>query len=123
MMSLGDDGERPETADDVVLEVFLQAARRMGVLRPERLRQRRQDDQAVDDDALGDGLVAGVGDQAAGIVVAVAGNVDDMPLRLERRALQLAYGEVDGAADRGAAGERSRRLDQPVAEGARRLAV
>src|SRR5712672_754699 len=112
MMSFGNDGECPETADDVVLKVFFQTARRMRVLRPERFRQRRQDDQAVDGDTLGDGLVAGVGDGATGIVVAVAGDVDDTPLRLERRTLELVHGEVDGAADRGAPGERSWRLDQ-----------
>src|SRR4029077_10067663 len=123
MMPFGNDGKRPETADDVVLEVFLQAARRMGVFRAERFRQGRQDDQTVDDDTLGDGLVAGVGDRAAGIVVAVTGDIDDAPLRPEGRALELAHREVDGARDRGAADERSWRLDQPVTEAAGGFAV
>ena len=39
LMSFGNDGEGPEAADDVVLEVFLQAARRIGVLRAERFRR------------------------------------------------------------------------------------
>src|SRR6266849_9078275 len=123
MMSFGNDGKGSETADDVVLKVFFQAARRMRVLRAERFRQRRQDDQAIDGDALADGLVAGVGDRSAGIVVAVTGDVDDPPLRPEGRALELAHGEVDGAGDRGAPGERSWRLDQPVTEAARGVAV
>src|SRR5260370_38306760 len=107
MMPFGNDGECPETADDVVLKVFFQAARRMRVLRPERFRQRRQDDQAIDGDSLGNGLVAGVGDRATGIVVAVAGAVDDTALRLERRTLELVHGEGDASPDRGAPGERS----------------
>src|SRR5713101_6389620 len=123
MMSFGNDGKGSETADDVVLKVFFQAARRMRVLRAERFRQRRQDDQAIDDDALADGVVAGVGDRSAGIVVAITGDIDDAPLRLEGRALELVHGEVDGAADRGAPGERSWRLDQPVTEAARSRAV
>src|SRR5258708_14278211 len=123
MMAFGNDGKCPETADDVVLKVFFQAARRMRVLRAERFRQRGQDDQAIDGDALADGVVAGVGDRATGIVVAVAGDVDDPPLRPEARALELAHGEIDGAADRGAPGKRSWRIDQPVTEAARGVAV
>ena len=84
-VAFGDDGEGPEAADDVVLEVFLQAARRIGVLGAERFGKRRQDDQGVDGDALGQRLVAGIGDRPAGIVVAVARDVDDAPLRLEGR--------------------------------------
>src|SRR5216683_1423060 len=103
-MSFGNDGKCSETADDVVLTVFFQAARRVRVLRAERFRQRRQDDQAIDGDA-------------------VTGDVDDPPLRPEGRALELAHGEVDGAGDRGAPGERSWRLDQPVTEAARGVAV
>src|SRR5260370_23925226 len=106
-MSLGKEGKCPEPADDVVLKVFFQAARRMRVLRAERFPERRQDDQTIDGDTLADGVVASVGDRATGVIVAIAGDIDDTPIRLERRVLELSHGKVDGAADRGADGERS----------------
>src|SRR5260370_38343498 len=97
-MSFGNDSERPETADDVVLKVFLQAALRMRVLRAERFRQRRQDDQPIGGDTLAEGIVAGVGDRAAGIVVAVAQAINNTPIRLERRAPALGHQKSHRAA-------------------------
>src|SRR6266853_610696 len=74
-------------------------------------------------ETAGDVVVAGLGDRSTRIVVAITGDIDDAPLRPEGRALELVHGEVDGAADRGAPGERSWRLDQPVTEAARSRAV
>ena len=59
--------------------VIVEAARRIGVVRIPRHRIVAEDDETVDGDALGDGFVAQFGDVAAGIVGAVAGNVDGAP--------------------------------------------
>ena len=66
------DHERAWAADHVVAEVLIE------------IRLNRQDRQSVDGDVLRHGLVAGADNRAATIVGAVAGNVDDQPLGLER---------------------------------------
>ena len=70
-------------ADDVVLVVFLEPAGRVGVLGVPGHRPVAENDQAVDDDALGERLVAREPDVTAGIVGAVAGDVDGATRRLE----------------------------------------
>jgi hypothetical protein len=59
----------------------------------------RQDRQAVDDDAVLDRRVAGQFDVTAGIVFAVAGNVDHLACGVEAVGGEQARAMVDGGAD------------------------
>src|ERR1700722_10673303 len=108
---LGHQHEGAGAAGHVVAIIVVQPSRRVGVIGIPRHRALAQNDEAVDGHALLERLVAGVGDVAAGIVGAVAGNVDGVAVGVERCAGELSHREVDAAADRGAVGEGARRLD------------
>src|SRR5439155_5482198 len=64
--------KRPGPADHVLLEIFGQTARRLGVKGVARVGLGVDDRQSVDRDAGGNRLVARLGDGTAGIVGAVA---------------------------------------------------
>src|SRR5262245_59864670 len=102
---LGHQNERARAADNVVLVVFLEAARRIGMLGVPRHRPVAQDDVPIDDDPFGNGLVAGKLHVAARIVGAVIGDVDGTARGAEWGTLQLSGRELDAAADRGTVGE------------------
>jgi hypothetical protein len=72
---------------------------------------------------LGNGFVAHERHIAAGIVGAVAGDVDGAASGLVGCAAQLARGEFDRAADRRAVHERSWRLKQAIAKTFGRLGI
>ncbi len=75
-----------------------------------------QNDETIDHDSFGDGLVAGELHVAARIVGAIARDVDGAARAFDRRALQLSGRELDPAADRSAVGERSGQFQELVAE-------
>src|SRR6201999_1019546 len=79
-----------------------------------------ENDETVDDNPLGDDLIAGKLYVAACIIRAVARHVDGAARRLEGCALQLRCRKFDAAADRGAIRERAGQLEQLVAELTRR---
>src|SRR6476646_2079552 len=83
---LSDQDERPGTADDIILVVYLEPAVRVGMLGGPRLRLVHQDHQTIDDDAFGDDFVAGKHDVAARSIGAVAGHLDGAALAGDRRA-------------------------------------
>ena len=82
--------KRAGAADHVLLVVFRQSARRLGVEGIARVGSGVDDRQPVDRHPGGDRLVARFGDRAAGIVGAVARDVDDPLVRLGGGARQSA---------------------------------
>src|SRR4029077_3444566 len=65
--------------------------------------------EAVDDDSLRDRIVPGIADGTAGIVGAVAGDIDDAPGTCEGGALEALGGEIEPIADGRVTHERARR--------------
>ena len=95
---LGHQNERARAADHVVLVVFLEAARRIGMLGVPRHRPVAQDDEPIDDDPFGNGLIARKLYVTARIVGAVAGDVYGTASGAEWGTLQLS--EAIPGADR-----------------------
>src|SRR5262249_36132326 len=118
---LGHQNERARAADNVVLVVFLEAARRIGMLGVPRHRPVAQDDEPIDDDPFGNGLIARKLYVTARRVGAVAGDVDGTASGAEWGTLQLSGRELDAAADRGTVGERARQFQELIAEFACRV--
>ena len=86
----GHHDECPRAADNIVLIVFLQTARRVDVLGvPGHGRGVAENHQAIDGDALGDRLVASESYVPARIVCAVPRDVDCAVRTVEGRPLQL----------------------------------
>src|SRR6516164_1072272 len=93
LVALRRDHEGPGAADHAVVIIAVE----IGL--------ERQNWQAVDADAGGDGLVARHGHRASAVVGAVAGDVDDAPAAAKRAFREEGGCIIDGAADRGAAAE------------------
>src|SRR6516225_6351070 len=111
------------SADDLGAVIMIEPAGRVGVLRIPQQRSFAQDRESIDRDSLRHGLIAQFGHIAAGIVGAVTGNIDGLAARAKWRPGELDHSELDGAADRGAIGERPRRFQQAIAEIFRRCGI
>src|SRR5580704_4208396 len=88
-----DHDEGARAAHHVATIIIGETARRIGVVGIPRHRVVAEDHEPVDGDAFGHRLVAQHGDVAAGIVGAVAGNVDGAARRLIGRLVELPHGE------------------------------
>ena len=97
---LGDDGKGAGAADHAMAVKKVQVGDAVIAAQAAAL---VQDRQAVDGHAGGNGAVAGRHHQAARVVGAVAGNIDDPARAGEGVGLDEGHGKIDGAADRGAA--------------------
>ena len=111
MKILDDPQKSARTADDVLAIPFGQAARRLGVERIARVRLIVDDGEPVDRHPLPHRLVTRIGDRPAGIVGAVAGDVDNVPVGARLRGRKALHRKIDRAADRGAPDERARRCE------------